>query len=135
MKHMFVAVAMLATVSCMAQDAPSAVKNAFAKNFPGASVKKWDKEDGKYEANFSKGGKIMSATFAADGTLEETETDIKVSELPASVTEYIKTNYKGAAVKEAAMIVRGSDKMYEAEVKGKDLLFDIQGKFLKEEED
>lgn len=135
MKRMFVAVAMLATVNCMAQDAPSVVKSAFAKSFPGASVKKWDKEDGKYEANFSKGGKMMSATFAADGTLEETETDIKVSELPSSVIEYIKAHYKNAVVKEAAMIIRGNDKMYEAEVKGRDLLFDMQGKFLKEEED
>lgn len=33
------------------------------------------------------------------------------------------------------MIVRGNEKMYEAEVKGKDLLFDMQGRFLKTQED
>lgn len=136
MKRVFVAVALLTTVSCIAQDAPAAVQRAFSKNFPGTTVKKWDKEDGKYEANFTKDGKTMSATFDAAGALEETETDIKVAELPSSVTNYIKTNYKGASIKEAAMITNGKgEKMYEAAVKGKDLLFDMQGKFLKEEED
>ena len=135
MKRMLVALTMIVTVSCMAQDAPSAVKSAFAKYFPGVTAKKWDKEDGKYEANFSKDGKKMSATFTAEGTLEETETDIKVAELPSAVADYIKTNYKGAAIKEAAIIVRGSDKMYEAEVKGNDLLFDMHGKFIKDEKD
>src|SRR3954464_10880860 len=104
MKKLFVVVAVLATVSCTAQDAPAAVKEAFAKNFPGITVKKWDKEGGKYEANFTQNGKTMSATFAADGKLEETETDIKVAELPSAVTNYIKTKYNGANIKEAAMI-------------------------------
>ncbi len=132
MKRVLVALALLATVSCIAQNAPAAVKGSFAKNFPGITAKKWDKEHGKYEANFIKDGKTMSATFSADGTLEETETDIKVAELPSSVTDYIKANYKDASIKEAAMIVKGNgDKMYEAEVKGKDLLFDMQGRFLK----
>ncbi len=135
MKQLFTAVAMFASVNCIAQ-APATVKEAFAKNFPGITVKKWDKEDGKYEANFTQNGKTMSATFDANGTLEETETDIKVAELPSAVTNYIKTKYNGANIKEAAIITNAKgEKMYEAEVKGKDLLFDMQGKFLKEEED
>ena len=135
MKTLLSAIVLLFTMSCMAQNTPAAVKKAFAKNFPNTTVKKWDKEDGKYEANFTKDGKTMSATFDANGALEETETDIKISELPASVADYVKANYKGATIKEAAMIVRGNDKMYEAEVKGKDLLFDTNGKFIKEEQD
>src|SRR3954465_4145244 len=98
MKRILVAIAMLVTVSCMAQEAPAAVKEAFAKNFPGVTVKKWDKEDGKYEANFTQNDKTMSATFDANGSLEETETDIKVAELPSSVISYIKTKYNGAAI-------------------------------------
>ena len=131
MKGTFMAIVLLTSLSSFAQKTPAAVTSAFAKNFPGVTVKKWDKEGGKYEANFTKEGKTMSATFDAQGSLEETETDIKISELPSMVPSYIKTNYKGAAIKEAAMIVRGNDTMYEAEVKGKDLLFDMQGKFIK----
>lgn len=44
-------------------------------------MKKWDKEDDGYEANFVKDGKTMSATFDASGDWKETETDIKVNEL------------------------------------------------------
>ncbi len=135
MKKLFVLVLIFATINCVAQDVPTSVKKAFEKNFPNTTVKKWDKEDGGYEANFTTNGKTMSATFDASGNLKETETDIKVSELPATIAEYVKTNYKGASIKEASTIERGNEKMYEAEVKGKDLLYDMQGKFLKEEKD
>lgn len=135
MKKLLVAAILFATVSCTAQTPPAAVTTAFEKSFPNTTVKKWDKEDGGYEANFSKDGKSMSATYNADGTWKETETDIKIDELPASVSNYINTNYKGAKIKEAAIVERANGKMYEAEVKGKDLLFDMNGKFLKQEED
>lgn len=135
MKQLLLAVTMLSTFGCMAQVAPVAVKNAFTQHFPGITVKKWDKEDGKYEANFTKDGKTMSALFDANGTLEETETDIPISQLPAAVVAYVQSNYKGATIKEAALIVRGTAKLYEAEVKGKDLLFNEQGTFVKEESD
>ena len=136
MKSLLTSIVLITTLHCTAQQVPVAVKNAFNKSFPNTSVKKWDKEDGNYEANFSKDGKTMSATFDAKGNWVETETDIKISELPAAVSDYIKTNYKGAAIKEAAIINNPeSKKIYEAEVKGKDLLFDENGKFLKEEKD
>jgi putative PepSY-like beta-lactamase-inhibitor len=136
MKNTIIAFALLATVSCAAQNVPGAVKNAFAKSFPNTTVKKWDKEDGNYEANFTKDGKSMSATFDTTGKWMETETDIRVNELPAAVINYVKSNYKGATIKEAAVLSNTeSKKMYEAEVKGKDLLFDENGKFVKEEAD
>ena len=136
MKNTIIAMALLCTISCTAQNVPVAVKNAFAKSFPNTAVKKWDKEDGNYEANFSKDGKTMSATFDANGNWKETETDIQVGELPEAVVSYVKSNYKGATIKEAAVLSNTeSKKMYEAEVKGKDLLFDENGKFIKEEAD
>ena len=136
MKQLLIVVAILSATGCAAQTIPADVKTAFAKSFPNITVKKWDKEDGNYEANFSKDGETMSATFDAKGNWMETETDIKVSELPASIISYINANYKGATAKEAAIISNPENKkLYEAEVKGKDLLFDEQGKFLKEEKD
>jgi len=114
---------------------PAEVKTAFEKSFPNTTVKKWDKEDGNYEANFSKDGKSMSATYDAKGNWLETETDIDVKNLPAPVVSYIKEHYNGAAIKEAATLKTPEGNRYEAEVKGKDILFDENGKFLKEEED
>lgn len=126
--------AAMTTLSCFAQkDVPAAVQESFKKNFPGVTVKKWEKEDGNFEANFSKDGKTMSATFDSKGEWMETETDIAISELPVAVTSYVKEHYSGATIKEAAMLKTPQGDMYEAEVKGKDLLFDTNGKFLKEE--
>ena len=88
-----VMIVMLSTISCSAQTIPAEVKTAFEKSFPNTTVKKWDKEDGNFEANFSKDGKTMSATFDAKGKWLETETDIKLTELPASVSSYVKTKY------------------------------------------
>ena len=135
MKKLFVTAFVFASAGCIAQHVPGAVLAAFKNSFPNATVKKWDKEDGAYEANFNKDGKAMSATFDAGGLWKETETDIKITDLPASVSKYISTNYKGAVIKEAAITETAAGKMYEAAVKGKDLLFDMQGRFIKEEED
>ena len=133
MKTLLLVVGVVITMSCWSQtNVPSAVQSSFTKLFPGITVKKWDKEGSSYEANFSKDAKTMSATFDADGTWKETETDIRVAELPAPVLSYIKSNYE-AGIKEAAIIETPKGKMYEAEVKGKDLLFDMDGKFLKQE--
>lgn len=135
MKKVLFLATVITVISCKAQDVPSAVKTAFEKYFPNTTVKKWDKEDDDYEANFTKDGKPMSVIFDANGVWKETETDIQVTELPASVSNYIKTNYKGAGIKEAAIIETANGKMFEAEVKGEDLLFDMDGKFLKVQED
>jgi len=136
MKTLLFMLATIITLSCFAQkDIPAAVQESFKKNFPNVTVKKWEKEDGNFEANFSKDGKTMSATFDAKGAWMETETDIAIKDLPASVSSYVKEHYSGATIKEAAMLKTPKGDMYEAEVKGKDLLFDMNGKFLKEEKD
>ncbi|QEC66061.1 hypothetical protein FRZ67_01595 [Panacibacter ginsenosidivorans] len=136
MKTLLFMLATITTFGCYAQkETPAAVQEAFKKNFPGVTVKKWEKEDGNYEANFTKDGKSMSATFDVKGTWMETETDIAAKDLPASVRSYVKEYYKGSIIKEAAMLKTPKGDMYEAEVKGKDLLFDMSGKFLIEKKD
>lgn len=115
---------------------PAAAKAAFTKAYTGASKVKWSKEKSGYEVNFIQGGKEMSAVYDAKGTLMETEVDMKVSELPVAATDYIKQHYKGAAIKEAAKITKANGEVnYEAEVNKKDIIFDANGKFLKEEKD
>lgn len=118
-----------------ASKVPAAVKAAFAKQFPGATPK-WEKEDGKYEAGFKQNGNTMSALFEANGTMTESEMDIKVTDLPAAVLSYVKDHYKGKSIKEGAKITKADGTVnYEAEVDGKDVIFDATGKFLKEVKD
>src|SRR5207253_8374399 len=111
-------------------EVPKAVVSSFQTNFKGAKVEKWEKEkDGMYEAEFDWNKIETSATFSADGKLNETEQEIKVSELPKSVTDYVTKNYAGHKIVEAAKITDPAGKIsYEAEVKkGKeemDLIFD-----------
>ena len=110
---------------------PTSVKTSFTKQFPGVATK-WEKENGKYEASFKKDGNTMSALFEKNGTMTESETDIKVSALPAAVSAYVKANYKSKTIKEAAKITKSDGTiMYEAEIDGKDVIFDSNGKFVK----
>ena len=142
MKKLFM-MAILATsvsfVACAqkldASKVPAAVKADFAKRYPGVTAK-WEMEDGKYEAGFKQGSSSMSATFEPSGKFTESEVDIKVADLPATVLSYVKEHYKGKSIKEGAKITKADGTVnYEAEVNGKDVIFDANGKFLKEMKD
>lgn len=109
---------------------PDEVKKAFVKKFPQA-IPKWEKESGKFEANFKQNGNAMSALFQPNGTMTESETDIKVSDLPVSVLNYVKEHYKGKTIKAGAKITKTDGTInYEAEIGGKDVIFNDKGVFL-----
>jgi len=111
---------------------PAAVKAAFAKQYPGSKAR-WEKEDGKYEAGFEKDRMDMSVLYEADGNMTESEVDIKITELPTAALNYVKEHYKGKTIKEVSKITNAAGTVnYEANVNGKDLIFDAAGKFIKE---
>ncbi len=115
------------------EDVPASVTTKFASLYPKVQDAKWSKENVGFEAEFEVNKVEMSANFDASGNLLETETEMNVSELPASIKEYIKTKYNDAKIKEAAKIVDAKNIItYEAEVNDADLIFDAQGKFIKE---
>ena len=114
---------------------PAAVKTAFERKYPSVKAS-WDKEDANYEANFKHDGKAMSAVIDKNGTVVEAETDIPVTDLPKAVQDYMKKNYPGVKIEEAARIVKANgDVNYEAEVHHKDVIFDAKGKYIKEAKD
>ena len=114
---------------------PAAVKTAFERKYPSVKAS-WDKEYANYEANFKHDGKAMSAVIDKNGTIVETETDIPVTDLPKAVQDYMKKNYPGVKIEEAARIVKANgDVNYEAEVHHKDVIFDAKGKYIKEAKD
>ena len=131
--------ASLAFVACGqkldASKVPAVVKASFAKEYPGISPK-WEKENGNYEVNFKKDGNTMSLLIQPNGSIVETEMDIKIGDLPATVLAYVKEHYPGKNIKEAAKITKADRSVnYEAEVNGKDVIFDANGKFIKEAKD
>jgi hypothetical protein len=71
---------------------------------------------------------VIGSCYAQDIKILE----VPVNDLPASVKEYVKEHKNGATIKEASRITDANGKIsYEAEVKGRDLIFDESGKFIK----
>ena len=115
------------------KDVPTVVKEALAKKYPQATKVSWEKEKGNYEANWGgKSGEDTSVQFTPAGAFVEEVNAIAVSQLPAEVATYVKSHYNGAKIKEAGKVTDASGKhFFEAEIKGKDLIFDESGKFVK----
>lgn len=114
------------------KDVPAPVKASFQRNYPNIKEVKWDKEGEKFEASFYLNKIDNSVLFDAQGNLLESEIEIELNQLPKGVLEYVKANYKGQKVNEAAKITDAKGKVtYEVEIKGMDILFDSYGKFIK----
>ena len=116
-------------------DVPKAVQSALTQKYPDAANVTWEKEKGNYEANW--GGKSKednSVVFTPEGKFVEIVKAIPVTDLPGAIALYVKKNYSGAKITEAGKVIGANGKtMYEAEVKGKDLIFDEAGKFIKKD--
>jgi len=116
-------------------DVPSKVLTSLTQKYPGASHVVWEKEKGNYEANWGgKSNEDNSALFTPSGEFVEMVVAIPVSALPAGVAEYVQKNYHGAKITEAGKVTDAKGQTtYEAEVKGKDLIFDTAGNFIKKD--
>ena len=117
------------------KDIPKTVQSAFVEKFPEAKKVQWEKEKGNFEANW--GGKSeedSSAQFTPMGKFVEIVVAITVSQLPEPIPPYVNKNYHGAKIKEAGKVTDAMGRhMFEVEIKGKDLIFDEKGVFLKED--
>jgi len=118
-----------------AADVPALVKDALTKKYPAAAKVSWEKEKGNYEANWGgASGEDNSVLFTPAGAFIEIVVAIPVEQLPKAIAPYIKAHYNGARIKEAGKATDANGKTtYEAEIKGKDLVFDEAGNFIKED--
>ena len=116
-----------------AAQVPAAATATFQKTFPTVKTVKWEKEGADYEAGFDMGKAEMSVVITAAGVLKETETEMAVAQLPASVQNTLATSYKAYKITEAAKIVTAATgtTTYEAEIsragKHRDVLFNADG--------
>lgn len=118
------------------KDVPAMVKSALQKNYPNAKELKWEKEKGNYEVGFELAKTDYSVLIDASGNILETEIEIKMDALPANAKAYVSKNYAGQKIREVAKITNSKGVVtYEVEVKGKDLIFDNSGAFIKEIKD
>lgn len=136
MKNYFLLGCLLVSTATFAQKisevkVPAVVKTALTKKFPNATGIKWEMEQHNYEAGFKENNQAVSAVFDVKGNWMETETPIAASELPKAASAYIAQHYKGSKIKETARIQHASGAVnYEAEINGKDIIFDDKGAVL-----
>jgi hypothetical protein len=144
MKKYFVtvAIASMITVTAFAQDmstanVPANVKAECLKKFPKSAQAKvaWEMEKGNYEANWGgKSGEDNAAMFSPAGVFLELVKAIPINQLPSAAIMYVKEHEKGATIKEAGLVTDPNGVVtYEAELKGKELIFDKNGAFMKSE--
>ncbi|PWA03951.1 PepSY-like domain-containing protein [Flavobacterium psychrotolerans] len=137
-KSIFIAMVFLFTIATsFAQNGiPKEVLTAFSQKYPNVKKAKWDKENKDYEAGFEVDKIDNSVLFDVKGNILETEVAIAKSQLPNGVLEYVAKHYVGQKVKGSAKINSTKEGViFEVEVKGKDLLFDPNGKFIRESKD
>ncbi len=114
---------------------PSKVTTALKQKYPEAKNVGWEKENGNYEANWGgKSGEDNSVQFTPQGSFVEIVKAIPVNDLPHNIITYVNEHYKGSKITEAGKVTDAAGKTsYEAEVKGRDIIFDENGNFLKAE--
>ncbi len=111
---------------------PAAVRAKFSQLSPGVSTEKWGKEGGNYEAEYMVGKVEHTTVLSPLGILVQTEIDIKPGLLPVPVLTAVKKSYPGEKISEAAEITNpAGSKSYEAEIKGMDYIYDINGTLIK----
>ena len=119
---------------------PETVKKAFAADYPKVAKVKWSLEKpGEYEAEFDFNRSEMSAVYNDKGSLLETETEIKRSELPQAVQSALIKDFAGYKLDEFEKAEAKGVITYEMEAKkGKvlyELIFDGNGKQIKKVEE
>jgi hypothetical protein len=87
-------------------EVPEAVLHAFAKTYPNAKVRNWDKEirDGKvlYEAEGVTDGNVTrSIMYSPDGKVVLIKETMAVADLPASITGMVSKQFPGAVIQAA----------------------------------
>ncbi|MFI5194421.1 MAG: PepSY-like domain-containing protein [Chitinophagales bacterium] len=134
-----ISILLFVAIACQSQDlkskdVPTVVKSALEKKYPQAKGVSWEKEKGNYEANWGgKSGEDHSVQFTPSGEFLEIVNAIPVTELPKSVLAYVHDHYKVTPT-EAGRVTDAHGKLsYEAEVHGKDIIFDDKGNFVKAE--
>lgn len=110
---------------------PDQARTSFEKQYPGVDKVRWTVENGNYEAEFTFKEVETSVLLDPTGKVLETEQEIDPGSLPDSIKNYISEHYPEKNIREAATIVTSEGiKTYEAEIDGKDLIFDPSGNII-----
>lgn len=120
---------LIATTPAMAMEktpVPEAVENAFKAKFPNAEDVEWEREnDNQWEVEFELNDIEYEATFSADGTWLETETEVEEENLPAAVKAALDAKYSDYDLEEIEHVETPTGSFYEMEIDADDEEFEI----------
>ncbi|WP_040279138.1 PepSY-like domain-containing protein [Psychroserpens damuponensis] len=110
--------------------APDAVKKTFQDMYPGENDPDWHLDDhGNYESNFKIDGIKYRADFSPNGNWIETESSIKVKDLPKAIRNIIKTDFGSEDITEVEKVEHHSKGLfYDVEFKQKGKNKDVEFK-------
>ena len=129
--YLLLTAALMSNAACAqkiaADKIPPAVSSAFKVKFPTATKISWEMEnENEYEAGFRMNGEEVSATYDNTGKWLETETEIKVSDLPTAVHAALAKDFTGFKIEEASKIESVKNgSCYEAEIEKGEETFDV----------
>ena len=118
-------------------DFSASIKSSLLASNKGAKIKKLEKEkNGLYKVRYNLNKVEYLAVYNSDGNLMETESEIKIADLPKDAADYVSKNYNAYKIKEAGKVKHVTGPIYfKAEIKkGKEekaLLFSEGGIFIK----
>ena len=107
---------------------PSTVKAAFIEKYPNASTVQWKRKDDDYEAMWANGRLV---TYTPSGKFIEETDPIPVNQLPEEATKYIHMTYNSKITGAGKVTDRYDSTSYIAKVNGRELIFDMNGRFMK----
>ena len=98
------------------KELPTAVMNAFKKDYPNASITgTWTEMQGDktvYDVRTMQNKKAMTMVYDQDGKLIETKEKIETTALPADVTKSVQTSYPKCTIERAEKIMLGQTIQY-----------------------
>ena len=97
---------------------PNVVMNAFKALYPNAQRVEWEREKHLYKAEFDLNGSEYEVFFQSDGTWVRTEIELnlRTTNLPQAVQQYLATNYPGWTIDDADLIQTPNDEYYVLEL-------------------
>jgi len=114
------------------RDVPSIVLNSFTKTFPKANDIDWEMKGEVFNVEFEIGRRDHEVWLDHKGTIVKHKKEITARELPSTVKNSIKQNYKGYRIDDVEQVEEMKQVLYKVELKTftdeKELVFDQSGK-------
>lgn len=126
-----------ATGVAMAQDinqsdVPSAVTDAFTKEYALVTKVEWEKDTENYKAEFDLDRMDTEVWYNVSGTVVKKEVDITEAELPQAVRDAVKSGYADYRIDDIEKVWQNNATSYELELEknneDKHVIFDEKGK-------